>query len=89
MLAILAIRALARQGVSARVTGSLAAGRFWPGLGCRLLVSDCPRALKYTIESLIEDCLGGPPFDGIYLDEVPAPKRAHFLSIAVDASDFR
>ena len=84
-----AIRALARQGVSARVTGSLAAGRFGPGSDVDLLVTDCPRALKYTIESVVEDCLGGLPFDVIYLDEVPAPKRAHFLGIAVDASDLR
>ena len=84
-----AIRALARQGVSARVTGSLATGRFGPGSDVDLLVTDCPRALKYTIESLVEDCLDGIPFDVIYLDEVPAPKGAHILSIAVDASDLR
>jgi predicted nucleotidyltransferase len=84
-----AIRALARQGVSARVTGSLATGRFRSGSDIDLLVTDCPPALKYAIESLVEDCLGGLPFDVIYLDELPAAKRAHFLGIAVDASDLR
>lgn len=84
-----ATRALARQGVLARVTGSLAAGRFGTGLDVDLLVIDCPRALKYTIESLVEDCMGGLPFDVIYLDELPAPKRAGMLSVAVDANDLR
>ena len=84
-----AIRALARQGVSARVTGSLATGRFRSGSDVDLLVTECPPALKYTIESLVEDCLGGMPFDVIYLDELPAPRRAQVLSIAVDANDLR
>jgi len=82
-----AICALARQGVAARITGSLATGHFGPGSDVDLLVTDCPPALKYTIESVVEDCLDGMPFDVIYLDEVPAPKRALFLSIAVDAND--
>jgi predicted nucleotidyltransferase len=84
-----AARALARQGVSVRVTGSLATGRFGSGSDVDLLVTDCPPALKYAIESLVEDCLGGLPFDVIYLEELPASKRARVLSIAVDASDLR
>lgn len=80
---------LATRGVTARVVGSLAAGRFGPSSDIDLLVTACPRHLKYAIEGLVEDCLGDFRFDVIYLDEVPPHKIDRLVRDAIDARDLR
>ena len=80
---------LAELGVKARIVGSLASGRFRPGSDIDFLIVECPRHLKYGIEGIIEDHLGGFPFDVVYLDEVPDRKRARLTREAVDARDLR
>jgi predicted nucleotidyltransferase len=82
-----AVSALRERGVVALITGSLADGTFRAGSDIDLLVTECPRALKYAIEGLVEDCLMGYPFDVIYLEEIPISKRASFLGKARDVSD--
>jgi predicted nucleotidyltransferase len=82
-----AVEALRERGVVALVTGSLAEGRFREGSDIDLLVTECPRILKYAIEGLVEDCLMGYPFDVIYLQEIPLSKRESFLGKARDVSD--
>jgi len=84
-----ATAALAKLGVRARIIGSLGTGRFRPGSDIDFLIIECPRRLKYAIEGIVEDCLGGLPFDVVYLDEVPAHKLARFSKEAVDAWDLR
>jgi len=84
-----ATAALAKLGVKARIIRSLATGRFRSGSDIDFLITECPRRLKYAIEGIIEDCLGGLPFDVVYLDEVPAHKLARFSREAVDAWDLR
>jgi predicted nucleotidyltransferase len=79
-----AIAALRERGVTALITGSLADGTFGERSDIDLLVTACPRSLKYTIEGLVEDCLPGFHFDLVYLDEIPTPKRASFLGKARD-----
>src|SRR5271168_3902833 len=74
-----AVAALREKGVTALVTGSLAEGRFRADSDIDLLVTQCPRSLKYAIEGVVEDCLAGFPFDVVYLDEVPARKLSSFL----------
>jgi predicted nucleotidyltransferase len=80
---------LAGMGVTARVFGSLATGRFGLDSDIDFLVVECPRHLKYGIEGAVEDCLVGLPFDVVYLDEVPTWKRDRFTREAVDAGDLR
>jgi len=80
---------LTEMGVTARVIGSLATGRFGPASDIDLLVVDCPRHLKYGIEGIVEDCLAGLPFDVVYLDEIPAHKLDRFTREAVDARHLR
>src|SRR6478609_6842983 len=70
-------------GVTARVIGSLASGRFGPKSDIDLLIVDCPHHLKYAIEGTIEEGLRGLPFDVVYLDEVPEHKLDRFLKGAV------
>ena len=81
-----AVAALAELGVSALVTGSLARGGFGAYSDVDLLVTACPRELKYAIEGTVEDCLGGMAFDVVYLDELPDWKAKRFTAGAVDAS---
>ena len=81
-----ATAALTALGVRATVTGSLARGEFGLHSDIDLLVTACPRHLKYAIEGVVEDVLGGLPFDVIYLDELPAWKLARFTADAVEAS---
>ncbi len=81
-----AVAALAELGVSALVTGSLARGGFGAQSDVDLLVTVCPQRLKYAIEGVVEDCLGGMAFDVVYLDELPGWKAAGFMAGAVDAS---
>lgn len=85
----LACNALSEIGVTARVIGSLATGRFGSDSDIDFLVEHCPRHLKYAIEGLVEDCLGGLPFDVVYLDEVPAHKVERFTREAVNAGHLR
>ena len=79
--------ALREMGVNVLVTGSLARGEFGPHSDVDFLVTACPRHLKYAIEGIVEDALGGLPFDVVYQDEVPAWKLGRFLKGAVDASE--
>ncbi|MBA1143843.1 MULTISPECIES: nucleotidyltransferase family protein [Mesorhizobium] len=85
----LACKALSDMGVTVRVIGSLATGRFGPDSDIDFLVEHCPRHLKYAIEGLVEDCLGGLPFDVVYLDEVPAHRLERLTREAVDAGHLR
>jgi predicted nucleotidyltransferase len=82
-----AVSALRERGVVALITGSLAEGTFRAGSDIDLLVTQCPRALKYAIEGLVQDYLIGYPFDVIYLEEIPIAKRGSFLVKARDVSD--
>ena len=82
-----AVSALAALGVTAVITGSLARNRFGLYSDADFLVTSCPRHLKYTFEGMVEDALGGLPFDVIYLDEIPEWKVARFTEGAVDAAD--
>lgn len=84
-----AVADLARLGVRAVVTGSLARGGFGAGSDVDLLVTECPRHLKYAIEAVVEDALGGIRFDVVYLDELPPWKAARFTEGARDASELR
>lgn len=63
-------RALASQGVRVRVVGSLADGRFALHSDVDFLVEECPRQLKYSIESMVESIMLDIPFDVIYQDEL-------------------
>jgi predicted nucleotidyltransferase len=85
----IAVRRLAEIGVSAKVMGSLPAGRFKEHSDIDLLVTDCPRHLKYRIEGLVEDCLPGFRFDVVYLDEIPSHRLHRFLENVTDARDLR
>lgn len=85
----MACEMLAARGIKVKVIGSLAKGDFGPYSDVDLLILECPRSLKYSIEGDVEDCLEGLPFDVIYEDEIPDYKREHFLKGAVDASDLR
>lgn len=87
--AIVATDALAAIGVSTLVTGSLARGTYRPGSDIDLIVTACPKHLKYAIEGLVEDALAGTPFDVIYLDEVPPHKLPRFVDGALRARDLR
>ncbi|MHB8528767.1 MAG: nucleotidyltransferase domain-containing protein [Caulobacteraceae bacterium] len=71
-----AIAALAERGVTAKLVGSLAEDRFDRASDVDLLVTSSPRSLKYALESIVEDCLPGLPFDVLYLDELPQ-ERVH------------
>lgn len=80
---------LALRQVSAKIIGSLAEGRFRPHSDIDILITDCPRALKYRLESLIEDTLEGFAFDVVYLDELPPHRIERLTKSAVDARDLR
>lgn len=84
-----ALAMLRGLGVTARVTGSLARGGFGLHSDVDLLVTACPRELKYAIEGAVEDALEGLPFDVIYLDECRPWRAERFLDGAVDASELR
>jgi hypothetical protein len=87
--ALAACESLSAMGVVAKITGSLATGHFRAGSDVDFLIADYPPSLKYRIEGVVEDCLGGIPFDVIYLDEIPARKLARATREAVDARDLR
>jgi predicted nucleotidyltransferase len=84
-----ALMDLAARGVSAVVTGSLADGTFGAGSDVDLLVTNCPKELKYTIEGLVEDHLGDIPFDVIYQDEIPTWRMERFTRRTLDARSLR
>jgi predicted nucleotidyltransferase len=88
-LALSASDMLAALGISVRIVGSLAKSRYVEGSDIDFLVESYPRHLKYAIEGRVEDCLGGHPFDVIYLDEIPPAKRGRFVEGAVDARHLR
>ena len=73
-----AISALSAKGVTARLVGSLANQDFGQTSDVDLLVTDCPRSLKYAIESIVEDCLPGFSFDVLYLDELSSERARLF-----------
>ena len=77
-----AIGVLRQRGVTAEIVGSLADERFDQTSDVDLLVTDCPRWLKYAIESLVEDCLPGFSFDVLYLDELPPARVARYRKAA-------
>jgi predicted nucleotidyltransferase len=81
-----AIAALRERGVTALLTGSLADGRFAGASDVDLLITECPRSLKYAIEGIVEDQLAGFTFDVIYLDEAPTWLASSLLSKARDLS---
>lgn len=87
--ALAATEALAVLGVQVIVTGSLARGTFKNHSDVDLLVTECPRHLKYAIEGIVEDELAGMPFDVVYLDELPEWKLASFTGEAIHASQLR
>jgi len=80
-----AVAALAAVGVEARVVGSLASGEFMPTSDVDLLVTRCPRDLKYSIEGTVEDILGDIAFDVLYLEEVRPERRDELLRHSADA----
>ena len=84
-----AVAELARLDVHALVTGSLARGGFDAGSDVDLLVTECPRHLKYAIEAKVEDAVGGLRFDVVYLDELSPLKAARFTAGACDAAELR
>jgi hypothetical protein len=82
-----AIEALRRMGVRAELIGSLADERFDQTSDVDLLVTECPRRLKYAVESVVEDLLPGFSFDVLYIDEL-SPERAERYRRA-SSGDFR
>ena len=71
-----ALDALARRGVRAELIGSLSNHRFDSTSDVDMLVTDCPRHLKYAIESVVEDHLLGFSFDVLYADELSRERVA-------------
>ena len=92
-LALAAARRVAtdqtRLGIDVRLVGSLARSTFAGHSDIDLLVVGCPTAWRYRLESVVEDVVGGLPFDVIYLDEVPEHRREALLAEARRASDLR
>jgi predicted nucleotidyltransferase len=84
-----ATAALNALGVTVLVTGSLARGPFGIHSDIDFLVTRCPRILKYAIEGVVEDALGGLSFDVIYLDELPTWRADSFMEGAIPAADLR
>lgn len=82
--AVRALRLLRRLGVSAKVVGSLADGRFSEYSDVDFLVSHCPHPLKYAIEGRVEDVMRGIPFDVVYGDEAKERVLRCMESHAVD-----
>jgi predicted nucleotidyltransferase len=81
-----AIAALRERGVTALLSGSLVDGKFGASSDIDLLITQCPRSLKYAIEGIVEDHLPGFTFDVIYLDEAPPWLASSLLSKARDLS---
>jgi predicted nucleotidyltransferase len=81
--------ALAEMGVSVKIIGSLTTQNFGHYSDVDLLVTECPRNLKYRIEGVVEDALPGFRFDVVYLDEIPLHRLHRFTEGQMDASDLR
>jgi predicted nucleotidyltransferase len=87
--AIAALERLRRLGVQAGVFGSLADGRFGLHSDVDFLVTACPPELRYRIETDVEECMRGIPFDVAYADEMREPWRARALARLRHESDLR
>lgn len=83
------VQVLADIGVTVRVIGSLTSDRFNEDSDIDLLVTDCPRPLKYRIEGIVEDHLPGFKFDVVYLDEIPPHRLHRFTEGLTNASNLR
>jgi predicted nucleotidyltransferase len=64
------VQSLDALGVKARVIGSLAENRFALHSDVDFLIEECPKKLKYSIESTVESIMLDIPFDVIYQDEI-------------------
>ena len=64
------IQSLAQLGVKARIIGSLAENRFALHSDVNFLIEECPRKLKYSIESTVESIMLDIEFDVVYQDEL-------------------
>lgn len=82
-----AVAALERKQVGALITGSLADGGFDMHSDIDFLIVECPRHMKYALEGIVEDALGGLPFDVIYIDDVAPRKLRSFTEKAVRVED--
>lgn len=83
------VETLSSMDVTAKVIGSLATDRFDDHSDIDLLVTECPRELKYRIEGIVEDSLPSFRFDVVYLDEIPPHRLHRFTEGLVDACDLR
>jgi predicted nucleotidyltransferase len=79
---------LQSQQVNAAVVGSMADGTFHLYSDVDFLIFDCHRALKYAIESDIEDIMVDIPFDVAYHEEVAVFRRRHMQASAKFLADF-
>lgn len=87
--AIEVLRRLRSRGVRAGVFGSLAAGRFGLHSDVDFIVTECPPALRYRIETDVEERMQGIPFDVAYADEMREPWRSRALAALRDESALR
>ena len=87
--ALEALRSLRSRGVHAGVFGSLATGRFGLHSDVDFIVLECPQALRYRIETDIEEHMRGIPFDVAYADELREPWRSRALATLRDESALR
>ena len=78
------LRRLHSRGVRVAVFGSLATGRFGLHSDVDFIVLDCPSALRYRIETDVEACMQGIPFDVAYADEMREPWRSRALATMRD-----
>lgn len=78
------LRRLRGRGVRVAVFGSLANGRFGLHSDVDFLVLECPPALRYRIETDVETCMQGLPFDVAYADEMREPWRSRVLATLRD-----
>lgn len=78
---------LETKGVRALVFGSLARGDFGRWSDVDIIVTRCPRDLKYAIEGYVEDHLRDIPFDVVYVDEVKTWRLARMLRDVRDVHD--
>lgn len=79
MGATTALKRLAAKGIEARLIGSLAPGSaraFSRYSDVDILVLQIPSEYwRYRVEGLVEEALGGLPFDVVYADEIPEQER--------------
>ena len=87
--AIAVLQRLRSRGVQAGVFGSLATGRFELHSDVDFVVTECPPALRYRIETDVEERMRGLPFDVAYADEMREPWRSRALAELRDESALR